>query len=219
MTDQLVLNFSLDGHAHLRDYIGEARFKLVQLTGFIYLHGLKGSGKSHLLQGMCHRAIEEGRSALYFRDLSMLEPAVLEGLDHIDLICLDDLDSVIESYDWQLALFHLVNVVKDAGKTLIISSAIPVSGLNVGLSDLDSRIKGAYRLATDYLDDEKKLEVIGSKARHRGFYMSEEVCRFILSRAHRDMHYLARLVDQLDQETLRRQKKVTIPLVKVALGL
>jgi hypothetical protein len=33
------------------------------------------------------------------------------------------------------------------------------------------------------------------------------------------MHHLARLVDQLDEETLRRQKKVTIPFVKAALGL
>jgi hypothetical protein len=33
------------------------------------------------------------------------------------------------------------------------------------------------------------------------------------------MHHLAHLVDQLDEETLRRQKKVTIPFVKAALGL
>ena len=49
--------------------------------------------------------------------------------------------------------------------------------------------------------------------------MSEEVCRFILSRAQRDMHHLARLVEQLDKQTLMQQKKVTIPFVKAALGL
>ena len=49
--------------------------------------------------------------------------------------------------------------------------------------------------------------------------MSEEVCRFILGRAERDMHHLAKLVQQLDRETLRRQKKVTIPFVKESLGL
>ena len=61
--------------------------------------------------------------------------------------------------------------------------------------------------------------VIRLKANRRGFEMSEEVCKFILGRAQRDMHHLARLVEQLDVATLRHQKKVTIPFVKEALGL
>ncbi len=219
MTRQLALKFRLDDHTRLDDYVGEAGSKLVQLSGFIYLSGSKGSGKSHLLQGICHRAVSEGLTTLYLPALSVLEPGVLEGLEQVDLICLDDIDAVIELADWQRALFHLINAVKDAGHTLIISSSAPVSALKLELGDLDSRIKGAYLLSTDLLDDEQKLEVIGLKARRRGFDMSQEVCRFILGRSQRDMHHLARLVDQLDEETLRRQKKVTIPFVKAALGL
>ena len=219
MTRQLALKFRLDDHARLDDYVGEAGSKLVHLSGFIYLSGSKGSGKSHLLQGTCHRAVSEGLSTIYLTALSILKPGVLEGLEHVDLICLDDVDDVLELADWQRALFHLINAVKDAGNTLIVSSTHPVSALKLGLGDLVSRVKGAYLLSTDLLDDEQKLEVIGRKARRRGFDMSQEVCRFILGRSRRDMHHLARLVDQLDEETLRRQKKVTIPFVKAALGL
>ena len=219
MTRQLALKFRLDDHARLDDYVGEAGSKLVHLSGFIYLSGSKGSGKSHLLQGTCHRAVSEGLSTIYLTALSILKPGVLDGLEHVDLICLDDVDDVLELADWQRALFHLINAVKDAGNTLIVSSTHPVSALKLGLGDLDSRVKGAYLLSTDLLDDEQKLEVIGRKARRRGFDMSQEVCRFILGRSRRDMHHLARLVDQLDEETLRRQKKVTIPFVKAALGL
>ena len=219
MTRQLALKFKLDDHTRLDDYVGEAGSKLVHLSGFIYLSGSRGSGKSHLLQGICHRALSEGLSTLYLPALSILEPGVLEGLEQVDLICLDDIDDVLELADWQRALFHLINAVKDGGNTLIASSSHPVSALKLELGDLDSRIKGAYLLSTDLLDDEQKLEVIGLKARRRGFDMSQEVCRFILGRSQRDMHHLARLVDQLDEETLRRQKKVTIPFVKAALGL
>jgi DnaA family protein len=219
MTQQLALKFRLDGHTRLDDYIGEAGSKLVHLSGFIYLSGSKGSGKSHLLQGICHRAASQRHSAIYLTALSILEPEVLEGLEQADLVCLDDVDEILELADWQLALFHLINAVKDAGNTLIVSSTNPVSGLKLELGDLDSRIKGAYLLSTDQLDDEQKLEVLERKARRRGFDMSLEVCRFILGRSRRDMHHLAHLVDQLDKETLRRQKKVTIPFVKAALGL
>jgi DnaA family protein len=163
--------------------------------------------------------VSEGLSTLYLPALSILEPGVLEGLEQVDLTCLDDVDDVLDQPDWQRALFHLINAVKDAGNTLIASSTNPVSALKLELGDLDSRIKGAYLLSTDQLDDEQKLEVVGRKARRRGFDMNQEVCRFILGRSHRDMHHLARLVDQLDEETLRRQKKVTIPFVKAALGL
>jgi len=219
VTRQLALKLRLDDHTRLEDYVGEAGSKLAALSGFVYLSGSPGSGKSHLLQGLCHRAVSEGLSTIYLPALSILEPLVLEGLEQVDLICLDDVDDVLDLPDWQLALFHLINAVKDAGKTLIVSSKNPVAGLTLELGDLDSRIKGAYRLTTDQLDDEQKLEVVGRKARRRGFDMSQEVCRFILGRSRRDMHHLARLVDQLDEETLRRQKKVTIPFVKAALGL
>ena len=219
MTQQLALKFRLDDHTRLDDYVGESGSKLVHLSGFIYLSGSKGSGKSHLLQGICHRAISEGHSAIYLTALSILEPGVLEGLEQKDLVCLDDVDEILQLADWQRALFHLINSVKDAGNTLIVSSKIPVSVLKLELGDLDSRIRGAYLLSTDQLDDEQKLEVVERKARRRGFDISQEVCRFILGRSRRDMHNLARLVDQLDEQTLRRQKKVTIPFVKAALGL
>jgi DnaA-homolog protein len=219
VTRQLALKFRLDDHTRLDDYVGAAGSKLVHLSGFIFLSGSTGSGKSHLLQGICHRAVSEGLSTLYLPALSILEPGVLEGLEQVDLICLDDIDEVLDLADWQRALFHLINAVKDGGNTLIAGSTNPVSALKLELGDLDSRIKGAYLLSTDQLDDEQKLEVIGRKARRRGFDMSQEVCRFILGRSRRDMHHLARLVDQLDEETLRRQKKVTIPFVKAALGL
>jgi DnaA family protein len=219
VTKQLALKLRLDDHTRLDDYVGEAGSKLVHLSGFIYLSGSKGSGKSHLLQGICHRASSEGRSAIYLTVLSILEPGVLEGLEQTDLVCLDDVDEVLALADWQRALFHLINAVKDAGNTLIVSSIDPVSALKLELGDLDSRIKGAYLLSTDQLNDEQKLDVLELKARRRGFDMSQEVCRFILGRSRRDMHHLAHLVDQLDEETLRRQKKVTIPFVKAALGL
>jgi len=219
VTQQLALKFKLDHHTHLDDYVGAAGSKLVHLSGFIYLSGSKGSGKSHLLQGICHRASSEGHSAIYLTALSILDPGVLEGLEQVGLVCLDDVDSVLELADWQRALFHLINAVNDAGNTLIVSSTNPVAALKLELGDLDSRIKGAYLLSTDQLDDEQKLEVVARKARRRGFDMSQEVCRFILGRSRRDMHHLAHLVDQLDKETLRRQKKVTIPFVKAALSL
>ena len=219
MKHQLPLKLSLDHHARLDDYVGTAASQLSDLSGLILLAGPKGSGKSHLLQGLCRQVMEGGRSAIYLGSPGLLAPSVLENLEAAETICLDDVDEVIEDPEWQLALFHMINACRDRGGRLVLATRSPERLLTVDLPDLGSRLRAAYRLVADEPEDDDKLEVIRLKAERRGFDMSEEVCRFILSRAQRDMHHLARLVEQLEEETLKRQHKVTIPFVKSALGL
>lgn len=219
MNQQLPLKLRLSGHTRLEDYVGDAASRLEQLEGPVYVSGSAGTGKSHLLQGLCHQAIDNGGSAIYLSSLDELHASVLEGLEAVDLVCLDGIEQVIIDQDWQTSLFHLINACRDQGRKFVASGRASAASLNISLDDLASRFKGAYLLTTEELTDRQKLEVVKLKARRRGFTMSEEVCRFILLRSDRDMHHLARLVDRLDEETLRRQKKVTIPFVKAALGL
>jgi len=219
VNQQLPLKLRLAEHTRLEDYVGDAASRLQQLEGPVYVSGSAGTGKSHLLQGLCHQAIADGDSAIYLSSLDELHASVLEGLEAVDLVCLDGIEQVIIHQDWQTNLFHLINACRDQGGKLVASGRAAVASLNISLDDLASRLKGAYLLTTEELTDQQKLEVVKLKARRLGFTMSEEVCRFILLRSDRDMHHLARLVDRLDEETLRRQKKVTIPFVKAALGL
>ncbi len=219
MSQQLAFQYRLDHHTHLEDYVGDAAALLASLSGLVFVYGPAATGKSHLLQGLCHKAQAEEVSVLYLPSLRVLGAAVLDGLDQFQLVCLDDIDDVIEDPDWQEALFHLINAMRDRGLTLVVSSSVAIAALELSLADLESRLRGAYRVKTDTPDDDQKLEIIRRKADRLGFFMGDEVCRFILARAQRDMHHLAMLVDQLDRETLRSQKKVTIPFVKAALGL
>ena len=219
MSLQLPLKFKLGGHYSLDDYVGRAAKRLLELKKLVILSGGSGSGKSHLLRGLCHRASRWRDSAIYLPMLPALEPQILRGLEDSKLVCLDDIDKILSVPSWQRALFHLINACGDNGVKLVLSSSQSVISIPIELPDLLSRLKGAYLLSTDQLTDAEKLEVIRIKARRRGFQMNPDVCSFILSRSRRDMHHLAQLVDRLDEATLRRQKKVTIPFVKRTLGL
>ena len=219
MSLQLPLRFKLEGHTSLDDYVGIAAHRLLELDQLIVLSGDAGTGKSHLLHGLCHQMTDSGGSVLYLPMLASLEPGILHGLEDSDVVCLDDIDDILAMPGWQAALFHLINGCGDQGVKLVLSSSKPVGALPIELPDLMSRLKGAYLLSTEILSDVEKLEVIRSKSRCLGFEMDEDVCSFILSRSQRDMHHLARLVDQLDEATLRQQKKITIPFVKKALDL
>ena len=219
MRRQLPLKLRLDAHTRLEDYVGGAAVRLQELDGLILVSGATGTGKSHLLQGLCHLAESRHQPAIYLAEPESLQAEVLNGLESARMICLDDADQIIESPQWQQALFHLINGCRDNASTLVLSSTYPLHTTEGLLPDLESRLRAAYRVASDSLSDNGKLEVIRTKAARRGFEMPEEVCRFILSRAPRDMHHLADLVMRLDEESLSHQKKVTIPFVKSALGL
>ncbi len=219
MAHQLPLQLKLEEHTRLDDYVGDVAPLLDGLGEVVVLYGPRGSGKSHLLQGLCRNEGDKGRRAVYLTDLTSLDASILEGLETAELVCLDNVHQLLGNDAWERALFHLFNACRDTGSKLVLSSTIAPGELVPKLADLASRLAGSYHLMTDELDDAGKLEVIRRKAHRRGFNMNEDVCRFILARASRDMHHLSHLVEQLDEATLRNQKKVTIPFVKQALGL
>jgi len=184
----------------------------------LFLHGADGSGKSHLLQACCHLA---GAGALYLplAELVQYPPEeVLQGVEALDLVCLDDVHSVLGNDSWELALFNLYNrALQQNCKLLIAANAAP-RALAVELADLRSRLSWGvvFRLAS--ADDEDKAAILQFRASRRGLSLSAEVASYIVSRAPRAMGQLLKLLDTLDQASLAEQRALSIPFVKQALG-
>ena len=65
MNMQLPLKLNLGSHSRLDDYVGEAAGRLQKLDQLTIVFGEKGSGKSHLLQGLCRRTIESDGYAFF----------------------------------------------------------------------------------------------------------------------------------------------------------
>jgi len=216
---QLPLNIRLRDDATLATYVGNAARRLLDTKGMVFVWGAPGTGRSHLLQAACHDARDAGESPIYLTGLAQHAAGVLDGLEQLPLVCIDDIHEILPSEAWETALFHLVNAVRDRGGRLIVSANCAPARLDVGLADLRSRLLGAASIETDNLDDSQKLAVLKQKAAVQGFDLGDEVGRFIMSRADRDVRTLMDLFAKLEIETLRRQKKVTIPFVKEVLGL
>ncbi|MEO2172859.1 MAG: DnaA regulatory inactivator Hda [bacterium] len=218
MSRQLTLDVTLRDDATFDNYIGAAGNELQQkFTGpfdWIHVWGYPGTGRSHLLQACCHRY----EASIYLAGLRGHKVDVLDGLESMNLICIDDIDEILGRADWEEALFHLMNAVKDQGKRIILASERQASALPVRLSDLHSRIISAASIETADLTDEQKLQALMQRAHIRGFRLGEEVGRFILSRSSRDMRQLLDLLCRLGLETLRQGKTVTIPFVKQILS-
>ena len=212
---QAVLDFRLRDDATFSNYVGDAAKNLQLTTGMAFVWGEAGSGKSHLLQAFCHAE----PSSIFLSDLPALDTSILRGLESFKLVCIDDVDKVVSDRFWQEALFHLINDCLNTKNLLVLSASNPAAKLDCQLPDLQTRLNGIVGIRTDRLSDRERLHALKLKARRHGFDFSDEVGRFILARAGRDMRSLVSIFEKLSQETLRAQRIPTIPFVKQVLDL
>lgn len=182
----------------------------------IFLWGETGSGKTHLLQALASNYQACDLNALYI-PLQMsndFSPELLEGLEYMDLVCLDDLHAVVGQQEWEVALFHFFNKMREQNARLIIAADNSAVNLAIQLADLRSRLSWGLTYQTKILSDQDKLKVLQLRAHSRGFEMTDEVAGYLLNHATRELSGLIDLLEKLDYESLAKQRKLTIPFIK-----
>lgn len=187
-----------------------------------FLSGPKGAGKSHLMVSMCHRASELGLSQFYLcLEQKMELPAdILHSLEYVDVLCIDNIHLLATKKDWQLALFDLINRIKETGNCrLVVSADTGPLALKLELPDLTSRLSWGVSFNLTPLNDEHAEFALLLKAEKRGINISPESVRFLISHTRRDMQNLTATLDQLQTKSLQLKRKISIPFIKLALGL
>lgn len=220
MSVQLPLGIQLrDSATFASFYSAQNRHLLAALKGTqetcVYFWGRAGTGKSHLLQALCHEKSVEGWRVAYLPLAeSDLMPSMLEDMDQFDLICIDDLQNVAGKQDWEIALFHLYNRVQSRAGRLAISANQAPSGLPLELQDLASRLGWGLVFQLQELADEDKQAALQLRAHARGLELGDEVAAYLLRHTPRDMRSLFTLLERLDHASLAAQRKLTIPFVR-----
>lgn len=197
---------------HFLDHMGDDNKPVHSL----YLFGLTGVGKSHLLHASCAYADTLGITSLClsFSELTQLSVDVLDGLENIDLVCLDDIQLIAGNKKWQQGVFDLYNRMIEQNKCLIITGDQSVAQLNISLPDLVSRLSWGLTEQLKPLSDKEKSFALQYRAQQRGLTMSDEVASFLINRLSRDMTSLLAALELLDQASIREQRRITIPFIK-----
>lgn len=218
---QLTLPIQLRDDANFENfYPGDKNYSAIKYLqssikdreNLIYLSGKTHTGLTHILQAMCH--VYDHSLYLPLRNHLEFSPKILENTAQLDLIALDDIDAVLGDQSWEEAIFHLFNQITQQQKKLIISSHILPNLLNIKLADLKSRLQSMLILKLEPLSDEEKLKALQMRANNRGFNLSDDVGRFLLNHASRDMADLFDLLEKLDTISLEEKRRLTIPLAK-----
>jgi DnaA family protein len=230
MINQLTLGVGLKDEATFANYYAAQNSQLVtelkksvsgQNERFIYFCGAGGEGCTHLLQACCHEANQFKLRSLYLplANLNDFSPAILEGLESLDLVCIDDLHQIAGNRVWEEALFHAYNRLHESGTRLIVTANVMPKALGFVLPDLVSRLSWGVMFQLHPLSDQEKLKVLIMRAERRGMTLSEEVGKFILHHCPRHMSTLFAALNALDKMSLAAQRKLTIPFVKTVLQI
>ncbi|MGH1372851.1 MAG: DnaA regulatory inactivator Hda [Cellvibrionaceae bacterium] len=188
---------------------------------FIFLSGAPGVGVTHLLQAACHLTGEKGKRAQYLplQSLQHHDPAqLLDGLESLDLVCLDGLQVVLGQPDWERALFNFFNTMRDTGRRVVMAATKGPRELSVALPDLQSRLNWGLVFQVLPLDDVSKQKALQRRAKARGMELTDEVAQFIMHRSPRNTHELFKSLQRLDDVSLAEQRRLTIPFIKQTLG-
>lgn len=184
----------------------------------LFLFGPPAAGKTHLLQALT-RAAAAGSACAYL-PLARLRAdgadagEALEGLDQADLVCLDDLEAVLDDTGWLLALLRLLDRVRAHGGRCVVAAAAPPERLALPLADLRTRLAAAAIYGLRPLTDEDRAQLLLERARARGLELPPDAARHLLSRLPRDAGSLVAAIERLDRDLLSARRRLTLAFVQ-----
>jgi DnaA family protein len=178
----------------------------------VYLWGVSGSGKSHLLQALVNQGDQRGLRAGWF-DAS--DPAPWPFDDAWALIVIDSCDGL--DADQQHAAFALF--VEAAARGVSVAAAGRVPPVDLPLrEDLRTRLAWGHVFAIHPLGEPEVRAALRREADRRGVFLSDDVMDYLLTRFERDLKHLMAQLDRLDTFSLATKRAITVPLLKQMLA-
>jgi len=187
----------------------------------LWIAGLKGSGKTHILQATINYMDNGINRLLYLpmRESKDFTPDILDNLDQFDLVAIDDIENVIGDFSWEEQLLILYEELIHTKSRILISSSDTPQGLSFKLPDLASRFSLGLVDRLKPMNEEQMIEAISLHAKVRGFNLPQDVAKYLISRVPRDVSVLVDIIKLLDYESLSKQRKLTIPFIKTVLDI
>jgi chromosomal replication initiator protein len=197
----------------------------------LFLHGDVGLGKTHLLQAICHKALQSGKP-LKVRYLSSetfvneFIAAVSRGdLDtfryryrNVDMLLIDDIHMLANKERTQEEFFHTFNTLYNNSKQIVLSSDSPPSEIPTLRDRLISRFE--WGLVTEIAAPryETRLAILRRKARERDVAIPEEVLSYLAENIDRNIRELEGAVTKVVGYAKLIGSEIDLDLARQALG-
>jgi chromosomal replication initiation ATPase DnaA len=166
----------------------------------VALIGPEGSGKSHLA------AIWAEASGARVLAAKLLEHGDLPAALATGALVLEDLE--FAGLD-ERALFHLINLAREEGAFVLITSRSPLPTFPVAIRDLASRLRALPSISLSAPDDALLRSLIVKLAADRQLAIDEALVNYLVNRIERSFVGARAAVALLDEEAMRQHRPVT----------
>jgi DnaA family protein len=221
--NQLGLPISLDSKMLLENFI--ANKELVNLihqlfqdkqASEIYVYGLRGQGKTHILQGVVLKALAIDKNAIYIDFIDSFPEHLFDFIDQLNFISFDNVDLI--SNENQETFFDLYNRARQAGVVILVSGSSLPADLTV-MKDLKTRLSLAAVYRLEELNDELTMDVLNKQMSDRNLTIDSKIYEYLFKNYSRDLNTLVSAMNELDKASLQSKKAISIPFVKTILQL
>lgn len=157
----------------------------------LFVYGDRGLGKTHLLQGICHRLFQQTHLKVSFftseaftsRFVASAGDASLKAFREqwreTDVLVVDDVHFLADKERTQDELFHTLNTLLSSQKQVVLSSVSSPHETTGMQERLLSRFKWGLVTRLERPDFELRVAVLLRKARSFGYELPAEVAEFI----------------------------------------
>lgn len=182
----------------------------------LFFIGDKGVGKTHLaLAILNHYTEHHNQNAICLSFAEVIknadDTAVLTNLETFELIILDDVQTICGNGEWEEALFHLINRLRQRQKsTIFIADTAPID-LSIRLPDLRTRlsIPPAMRLPTgDDISD--RTAIIHAILRRKNWRLPDEILYHLINQGPQNAKDIVSVLDSISP-LLTHLSRVQVP--------
>ncbi len=197
----------------------------------LFLHGGCGLGKTHLLQAICHRAMDSGRAlkVLYLSSETFVNQfiAAIEQGDlsrfrykyrSVDLLLIDDIHLLANKERTQDEFFHTFNTLYNDQRQIVLSSDSPPSEIPTLRERLISRFKWGLVAQIETPGYETRQAILRRKAKDRDIELPEEVLDFLAEKMNRNIRELEGAVTKVLGYAHLTGRAIDLELAREALG-
>lgn len=178
-------------------------------TPVLMIYGPVASGKSHLAA-----VWREKSDAAYINPADLNDDNVRALADRACHLILEDADGLIGKVEGEKGLFHLYNVMKEEGRSFLLTLQEPPVRRSFAIPDLASRLRAAPAVAIREPDDILLRAVLVKLFNDRQLRVGEDVIKYILSHMERSFEEARRIVETADRKAMAEKRGVSVLLLK-----
>ncbi|MBQ9126730.1 MAG: hypothetical protein IJY15_03105, partial [Thermoguttaceae bacterium] len=196
----------------------------------IFVGGPTSVGKTHLLEGICERygRYPNRKPALYMT-AEQFTTAFIQSLRggsepfrdrfrNISLLAIDDLHFLEGKTTTQIELLSVVYMLRQRNVQLVFSANRPLVELTKLSGELTTRLQGGFVCQIGPPEREMLSQILRQMALERRIALSDEVCRFVVSRFTTHARQLSGALNRLYVAHLTTGAPIDVPFAQEALA-